>query len=89
VHILEHLLEGGAADNLQLVIREAVMSRDVVETANLSLYCYSFHLILLFCVLRCVVLFCVEIAQGFLDGVVVLIEVLHPSLLIEDIVYDA
>ena len=39
----EYILEGVAADKLQLFSGEVLMSSYVVETAKFSLYCYSFH----------------------------------------------
>ena len=39
----EYILEGVAADKLQLFSGEVLMGSYVVETAKFSLYCYSFH----------------------------------------------
>ena len=43
--VLEHLLECGAADELYLLSLEILMGGDIVEGAQQSLYCYSFHII--------------------------------------------
>ena len=44
LHMLEHLLESGAADYLHLFTLEIMVCRNVVETSHLTLYCYSLHL---------------------------------------------
>ena len=41
--VLEHLFEGGAADELYLFALEVLVRRYVVERPDGSLYCYSFH----------------------------------------------
>ena len=41
--ILEHLLEGGAANQLNLFALKILMGSDVVKRPQLSLYCYSLH----------------------------------------------
>ena len=41
--VLEHLLEGGAANQLNLFALKILMGSDVVERSQLSLYCYSLH----------------------------------------------
>ena len=41
--VLEHLLEGGATDQLDLLSLEILMGGDVMERPQLSLYCYSLH----------------------------------------------
>ena len=46
-YVLEHLLESGAANQLYLFLPEILMGGYVVERALLSLYRYSFHLVLL------------------------------------------
>lgn len=39
----EHFLEGGAAQQLHLLVLEVLVGRDVMERAQFSLYCYPFH----------------------------------------------
>ena len=47
LHLTEHLLEGAAADELDLFTLEVQMSRNVVKRPDQSLYCYSLHLFIL------------------------------------------
>ena len=43
LHVLEHLLESGAANELYLFTFEMLVGCHVVERTDESLYCYSFH----------------------------------------------
>ena len=50
--ILEHLFEGGAADELYLLALEILMGGDVVERPEFSLYGYSLHILFYFYILK-------------------------------------